>query len=186
MKPAKLQLAAASSAPTSPAQRTEATDAPTPPKAGPLHQESGGLNTKSRLLLDAHGGHLWKEDSTSVAQSQGGQDIAPAALKQDGEPAQLSARARGAKASREQRPAGTPLLPVRLTDGEAPVAQPGSAPQPELPVAEVGSSNLLGGSTSNPNEVSRVHLGIASRLATVDDRVTGSAPAQPARIQEAA
>lgn len=153
-------------------------DAPTPPKVGPT-EYVGGLNTQTLRSLDAHGEHIWK-DSTSVARSQGGHRIAPAALKQDGDRAQLSARGRGARASGGRRLASGHPAPVRLTDGEAPVAQPGSAPQPELPVAEVARSNRAGGSTSNPNEVSRVHLGIASRLATADDCVAGSASAQPA------
>lgn len=125
----------------------EARHAPILPKGGPLHQESGGLNTEPTYVLNAaHSGPVGKQDSNSVAGSQRGQDIAPEALIQNGERAQLSARVRVARASREQRPAGAPLLLVRLTDGVAPVAQPGSAPQPELPVAEVARSNRAGGS----------------------------------------
>jgi hypothetical protein len=131
-----LQLAAASSS------HQEAHHAPIPPKAGPA-EYVGGLNTNTLRLLDAHSGQIWK-DSTSVEQSQGGQRITPAALKQDGDRAQLSARGRGARASGGRRLASGHPAPVRLTDGEAPVAQPGSAPQPELPVAEVARSNRVG------------------------------------------
>lgn len=118
--------------------------APTPPKAGPLHQASGGLNTSTVSVLSvARGGHVPK-DSNSAEASQWG--VSPAALTQSGDHVQPSARDRGAKASGEQRPAGDSSPPVRRTDGVAPVAQPGSAPIPELPGSEVARSNRAGGS----------------------------------------
>jgi hypothetical protein len=156
-------------------------DAPIPPKAGPT-EYVGGLNTKTLLLLVAHGEQYGK-DSTSVELSQGGQENAPAALKRNGDCAQLSARGRGAKASAGRRLASGHPAPVRLTDGEAPVAQPGSAPQPELPVAEVGRSNRLGSSTSTDEQVTKVSAQLqenAGRPASVSDCLTGSAAAQPA------
>lgn len=177
MTSAKLQLAAASSS------QQEASHAPIPPKEGPT-EYVGGLNTKPLRLLDAHGGHFGK-DSTSVEQSQGGQENAPAALKQNGDRAQLSACGRGARASGGRRLASDHPSPVRLTDGEALVAQPGSAPQPELPVAEVPRSNRGGSSTSTDEQVTKVRAQLqasAGRPASVSDCLTGSAAAQPASL----
>lgn len=116
--------------------------APTPPKAGPLHQASGGLNTQPAPVRVAHAGLVGTEDSNTATRSQG--DVSPAALMRVGDLVLPSAPGRGAKASEWQRPAGASPRVVRRTDGVAPVAQPGSAPQPELPVAEVGRSNRLG------------------------------------------
>ncbi len=162
-----LQLAAAGSS------RKEARHAPTPPKAGPT-EYVGGLNTKLLITFyAAHAGPVRIEDSKSVEWSQGSA-FAPAALKRDGEQAQLSALARDARASRERRPAGAPLLPVRLTDGVAPVAQPGSAPHPELPVAEVARSNRAGGSPSKHME--------ALAAARVSEQHTGSVAADTAAL----
>lgn len=142
--------------------------APTPPKAGPLQQASGGLNIQPISLRAARFGHAGK-DSTTVEQSQWSLDIAPEALKRDGDTVPPSARCRGARASGRRRPAGGPSSLVRPTDGEAPVAQPGSAPRSD--VGEVARSNRASGSTPGTvravsaiaNSV-RCHVG-AERLA---------------------
>ncbi len=121
-------------------------DAPTPPKAGPLHQASGGLNTEplSSTLRLARGGHLEK-DSNSGERSQ--LDVVLAALILVGDQVPPSALGRGCQGKRSAASGRRSPSCVRRTDGEATVAQPGSAPLPELPGAEVARSNRAGGST---------------------------------------
>lgn len=131
------------SKPVSSSNETEDRHAPTPPKAGPLHQASGGLNTNTlSVTARVHGGHLGK-GSESAAVSQ--RSDAPEALNQSGSIALPSARCWDATASQElHRPAGDSSKLVRRTDGVTVVAQPGSAPRDRL--GEVVGSNPISGS----------------------------------------
>lgn len=118
--------------------------------AGPAHERTVRHALPLTLVQTerskAHSGQVLREDSNSATRSQRG--VSPAALMRVGDQVLPSAPGRVAKAGAERRLASDSSSCVRRTDGVAPVAQPGSAPQPELPVAEVTRSNRVGGSRS--------------------------------------
>jgi len=147
-------------------------DAPTPPKEGPLHQVSGGLNTETCLRLTPAVGHFGCSEKDWVAGRGASASMLPA-LYEFAKPV----HGRGS-------PGGESAV-------AAPVAQPGSAPRAHL--VEVARSNRVGVSTSTEQQVtkSREHLGRASRLAPVSDYLTESSVSQrraeqPAQLGRAA
>jgi len=118
-------------------------DAPTPPKAGPLHQESGGLVTQPSAVLDAHGGRF--ASGKDWAARGGASALMPRALHmvvvaQPGSvPSRVHPRSEVARSNRASDPtstdeqvtksaehlgiAGRPATAVEGTAGSAP-AQP--------------------------------------------------------------